>query len=1104
MRGLFTSFARNVVFANIVYAFIFIGGFLALTQMARETFPDIHLDMIQVAIVWPGADPQEVEEGISRKVEEALEGIEGIKQYNTISNENVGLAVVEVQEGYDADWVQDQVRNAVDTITTFPANAERPIVREFLLRIQVMLLSVTGPDLTEVELKDYAEQIKDEIRALPEVTQVRVMSSRVHEIAIEVSEESLRKYGITFDQVSQVVRANSLNVPGGVMRTEGEEIRLRTVGRNYTAQEFSDIVVLAMPDGKRITLNQVANIRDGFEEDVAYTRFNGKEGINISILKTEREDMLDIDRAVRKYLDKKRLELPAGVSVDPWARMSPLLEDRIRLLLRNGANGFVLVFLLLWLFLDIRLSFWGAMGMPISILGSCIFLWWYGGTINMISLFAMVAVLGIIVDDAIIVGEAIYVARKSGRPPLEAAVDGIMEMCMPVLGAVTTTMVAFIPLMYVTGFIGRLISILPVVVIASLAVSTLECLFMLPAHLSHLPDLNAEKKGGGFLKWLGLWFHKTINQGLERSVARYYDPLIALALRWRYVTTAIALSVVFITYGIVDGGLIKFEFFPMMDGNNMAVVVEFPNGTSLKHTEEAVIKIEEAMRELAAESKTGTGEPLLQNMFSLIGAKLDERGMTELGTHFGTVRVELLNSVQRNIYLEDLMAGWEKKIGMLTGAIALTIRGDETGPPTKPIEVWMRGENIENLVAAANELKEELASFDGVYQIQDDFRRGKNEINLRLKPEARALGLHVADLARQVYAGYYGEEIMRIQRGRNDVRVRVRYPQDERKTISDLEKIRIRPSMPASAAGMGGMAGMGGTGGMAALGGGGGLPGGMGAGMSRTLEVPLLSVADIEFTTGVASIRRTDGQRRVVVTAEVQSERANSAEVVQELQQSFFPKLQQKYRDVSMTFEGEQQEFREALQKLFIGFPLAIIAIFVIIATIFRSYVQPLVIMLTVPFGICGALYGHILLGYDITMLSIFGLVALAGVVVNDAIVLIECVNGYVAEGESFYEAVRRGGSRRFRAIFLTTITTVGGLAPLLLEKDHQAKMLIPMAISLASGVAFATILTLFLVPCALCILNDIRRLLYFMLHGVVPTPEEVEPARMRKLDVDA
>ncbi|MCK5861614.1 MAG: efflux RND transporter permease subunit [Candidatus Hydrogenedentes bacterium] len=1086
MRGLFTSFTRNIVFANILLAFIFFGGYLAITHMARETFPDIHLDMVQVVVVWPGADPAEVEEGVSRKIEEALGGIEGIKRYNTISSENVGVAIVEVEDGYETEWVQDQVRNAMDTITTFPASAERPVVREFLLRVQVMLLSVTGPDLTDVELKDYAEQVKEEVRMLPGITQVRVMSSRVNEISIEISEERLRQYGITFDQVAQVVRANSLNVPGGVMRTEGEEIRLRTVGRNYTASEFADIVVLARPDGKHITLDRIAAIHDGFEEEAAYARFNGKEAITITVLKTKREDMLDMDRTLHKYLERKRLELPKGMAIEPWARMSPLLEDRIFLLTRNGILGLILVFVMLWLFLDVRLSFWAGMGMPVSVAGAFIFLWWYGGTINMISLFAMIAVLGIIVDDAIIVGEAIYVARKRGLSPLQAAVEGVMEVGMPVIAAVTTTIIAFVPLMYVTGFVGRLISILPIVVIASLSVSLIECLLLLPAHLAHLPDPNAKKEGKGFFKWLGLFFHKTTNQGLEKFIEHYYDPVVAIALRWRYVTVSISLFIVLITWGIVNSGFIKFEFFPMMDGNNMAVVVEFPNGTPLKITEEAVLKIEKAVQELAEEAETGTGEPLLKNMFSLVGANLNERGRTELGTHFGTIRVELLNSVQRQIYIEDLMAEWERRIGMITGVVALSIRGDETGPPSRPIEVWMRGENLPNLTAAAAELKKKLASFSGVYQIQDDFRRGKNEISLKLKPEARALGLHVADLAHQVYTGYYGEEILRLQRGRNDVRVRIRYPGEERKSITDLENIRVRISPMAAMSAAGAM--------------GGGLPGQT---IPRTIEVPLLSVADVEHTVGVAAIRRTDGQRRVVVTAEIQSERANSSEIVKELKQQFFPQLQQKYRDVSMSFEGEQQQFREALDKLYIGFPLAIVGIFIIIATIFRSYIQPLVIMITVPFGMCGAVFGHILLGYDITMMSIFGLVALAGVVVNDAIVLIECINNYLADGESFYEAVRRGGTRRFRAIFLTTITTVGGLAPLLMEKDHQAKVLIPMAISLASGVAFATVLTLFIVPCALCILNDFRRLFHWFTTGVMPSPEEVEPARMRKLDVD-
>ena len=1083
MRGFFTSFARNTVFANILLLFIVFGGMLAVFNMSRETFPDIHLDMIRVSVIWPGADPEEVEEGISRKIEEAIQGIAGIKTYHTISNEHVGIAIVEVRDGYDLNLVKEEVRNAVDTITTFPPDAEKPVVQEFLLRVQVMLLALTGPDLTETELYEYAQRIKDEVLALPEVSQVRISADRDHEITIQISEERLREYGISFEQVAQVVRANSLNLPGGVMRTQGEEIRLRTVGRNYTAEEFADIVVLAHPQGYHITLDRIAEIRDGFADDLVFARFNGEDTVIIYVLKTTEEDTLAIDRAVHEYIEKKRLELPEGMNIEPWARMAPLLEERIRLLTRNGLLGLAMVFILLWLFLDIRLSFWAGMGIPVSIAGAFMIMWYFGATINMISLFAVICVLGIIVDDAIVVGEAIYVARKKGLPPLMAAVEGVVEVGMPVIAAVTTTIVAFIPLFFVKGFVGRLISVLPLVVVAALAVSLVECLILLPAHLSHLPDPKSAGKDKGMFAALGLFFHRFMNQGLERFVEKYYTPFIALALRWRYVSFSVAIFAVLATWGLYDSGILKFELFPMMDGNSMAVVVEFPNGTPLEVTREAVVRIEEAVARLEEKFKTDTGEPLLENTFSLVGAYLDERGMTELGTHFGTIRVELLNSVQRNIHLEVLMAAWEREIGMLTGALSLTVRGDETGPPGRPIEVWMQGNNLEHLIGAAHDLKEKLANYEGVYQIRDDFRLGKNEINLSLKPEARALGLHVADLARQVYTGYYGEEVTRVQRGRNNVRVRVRYPEGERTQISDLENIRIRASMP-----------VGGARGPAAA-----VPGMP----PRAVEVPLLSVADMEYTAGFASIRRTDGQRRLMVTAEVQSEIANASEIVRELQQDFFPALQHKYRDVTMSFQGEQQEFREALDSLYIGFPLAIIGIFIIIATIFRSYVQPFVILVTVPFGMCGAFLGHLLLGYNISMLSIFGLVALAGVVVNDAIVLIECINNYLAEGEGFYEAVRKGGSRRFRAIFLTTITTVGGLTPLLMEKDHQAKVLIPMAIALAAGVAFATLVTLLLVPCVLCILNDARRALFWLRKGYVPAPEDVEPARLRNLSAE-
>ena len=1256
MRDLFTSFARNTVFANIVLLFIFCGGLLAISQLSRETFPDIELDIIRVSMVWPGADPEEVEEGISRRIEEAIDGLEGIREFHTVSGEHVALALMEVEEGYDIRRIKEDVRNAIDTITTFPGTAESPIVQEFIIRHRVMMLSLTSPDMSDIELRKYAEDLKDEIHALPEVSHVSVESSRSYEISIQISEENLRKYGITFDQVAQLVRANSLNVPGGVMRTEGEEIRLRTVGRSYTGEDFSHIVVLARPEGQQITLGDIATINDGFAEETSIARFNGQKTVNIRVLKTKEQDTITIDRAVLKWLDEKQSHLPEGVTITAWGRGTPRLESRIFLLMRNGLVGLTLVFVLLWLFLDIRLSFWAGMGMPVSIMGAFMVMWFYGATINMMTLFGMITVLGIIVDDAIVVGEAIYYARKQGAPPLEAAVEGILEIGMPVIAAVTTTIVAFVPLFFVAGTLGRLVVPLPLVVVAALSVSLVECLFMLPAHLSHLPDPNARTVGKNIIQRLGLLFHKTMNLGLERFINDYYTPIVEKAIRWRYVSLAIAITILLITQGIMDSGIIKFDNFPKMDGDNISAVIEFPSGTPLSITEEAVVKMEKALYEVAAETKTKSGAPLVKNIYSVVGSKFDDRGGMDTGSNFGSIRVDLLDMQERDVHVDIIMPAWEKKIGMITGAVALTITGGDDGPGSQPLEIWLQGHDLDRLIAASEELKEHLATFAGVYQIQDDYRVGPNEIKIRLKPEARALGLHEAELARQIFAGYYGEEIVRIQRGADDVRVRIRYPEDERKQLSFLENIRIRPSMPAGmsamslaamtggrggasrasgarpggsagssvlkggiggagmagAAGMsanmgsisgvagmgelimpnnnsnmGGRSGMGGglsggsglgnmgsmggmsgggsmnLGGMAAgglsglsgggmdgmaglsdgsdlmssLGGGmqglsgasgisgmGGLMGGgkggmsggvssagssgmaalsLSGGMSRTPELPLLSVADLEYTSGATAIRRTNGQRRLVVSADVNIEVANAREIIDHINAAYFPALQAKYRDINMAFKGDHQAFRDAIDSLYISFPLAVIGIFIIVATIFRSYLQPLVILVTVPFGISGAVFGHLMLGWDLTMMSVFGLVALAGVVVNDAIVLIECINNYVANGEPFYEAVRLGGARRFRAIFLTTITTVGGLAPIIVEQGRAARPLIPMAISLASGIIFATLLTLLLIPALMCILNDMRRFFHFFTTGIFPAPEDVEPARLRKLNPD-
>ena len=1061
MKRVLAAFARNTVFANIILVLIFLAGGIATMSMIRENFPEFSLDMITISVPYPGADPEEVEEGISRKIEEAIEGLEGIKQYTTTSSENVGTAVIEVKEDYDVGDVLEKVRSRVDAISSFPVDAEKPVITELTLKDPVMLLYFSG-DMSERRIKEWSERIKDEIQQVPEVSQVEIFGARGYEISIEVSEKRLREYGLNFDRVVDAIRRNSLNLAGGTIRTQGEEIRVRTMGRKYTGETLSSIVVLARPEGELITLDRLATINDGFTEDPINALINGEPSVLLIVYKTQEEDALVISEAVQKYISQKQRQLPAGTNIKVLYDNTDMLRSRIDLLVRNGMIGLMIVFILLWTFLNARLSFWGGMGIPISIAGALAILWAVGGTINMISLFGLIMVLGIVVDDAIIVGEAIYFHRKQGKPPLKAAVDGVSEVGMPVIAAVITTIVAFIPLLYVGGIMGKFIAIMPVVVISCLAVSLVECLMLLPAHLSHLPDPNVRNNNMNRLARKLEAVHRLTSSGMEWFVARIYTPILSKALYYRYISFCIAISVLFLTIGLVKGGILKFEVFPEIDGFIMTSTVEFPSGTPPDVTSQAIEKIDAALLRLAEQTQTRSKDPLIENRLSLIGQTLEN--LPRSGPHFGSVQAILLDSDRRGIHSKDLMVKWEKEIDPIPGVKSLTFTGLQAGPPGSPIEVWLQGHDMGDILAAADDLMDRLRKFEGVYQIRSDFSQGKNELRLELKPEARTLGLTVDDLARQIYAGYYGDEAVRLQRGRDDVRIKVRYTADERSRISDLERVRIRT------------------------------PNGH--------EVPLMSVADISFAPGYSIITRTNGMRRVAVSADVDTNKANANEIFSELDLNFFPQLKQQYPELHIALQGEQKKMRESFDSLFVGYPLAILGIFIIIATIFRSYAQPFVILFTVPFGIIGAVLGHLLLGYNLSIMSIFGMVALTGVVVNDAIVLIERINENIAEGLSFFDAILNGGARRFRAIFLTSLSTVGGLAPLIMETDLQAKFLIPMALSIAAGIAFATVLTLVLVPSLLALLSDCRLLAHRMKYGFWPKRVDVEPARNRHVDL--
>lgn len=1059
MRKFITAFASNVVLANISIFLMFLLGFVSVSLMQRETFPEMSLDRIIISVPFPGADPEEIEEGILRKIEEALQGQEGVKELLTQARENVGTAVVTVDERSDTQQVLDRVRLKVDAINTFPLEAENPVISELILEDIVTILTLSG-DMPEDRMKEWAERTKVALLERPEISVVDIFGAREYEISIEVSEARLQEHQLTLPQVMNAVRRNNMNVPGGLIRNENQEIRLRTLGRKYTGEELAEIPLITRTDGTRILLGEVARVVDGFVEEGMKARVDGSPALFIYVKRTSKQDSLDISAAVRDFLAEQQPLLPEGLRLEEVFDTTDMLRARINLLIRNGAIGLSLVFLLLWLFLDLRLSFWAGMGMPISIAGALVILWAVGGSINMISLFGLIMVLGIIVDDAIVVGEAIYRRQQKGDvPPLQAAVDGVCEVGMPVFGAVATTIVAFLPLMFVGGIMGKFISILPVVVIACLVVSLFECLLLLPAHLGD-KGIEQRRSGGKFHKFFNK-LHDATGTRLENFIENHYERFLRTALDWRYVFLTGAIGVLIITAGALGGGHIPVSMFSSFDSFILTTSVEFPDGTPLEVTDAALHKIEAAALSLNDQIPTRSGEPAIQRVMRLAGQNLGDQYAVG-GHNIGSVQIILVDSTDRNLDSDAIRNLWEEALGPIPGAEAISISGIDAGPPGMPVDIRIRGTDLTRMEKASRNIMQRLSTFDGLTQIQTDYRPGRNEVRFRLKDEAQTLGLTVEDLGRQISTGYYGGEALRIQRGRDDIRVMVRYTAEERSRLADLQNVRIR------------------------------LPDGR--------ALPLFAVAHIEIAPGYAEITRVDGMRIIGVSADVNTAIANADQINRVIERELFPELHQEYPGLFFEFQGEKQDSADSLASLMISFPVALIGIYVIIAAIFRSYIQPLIIMLTVPFGIIGAVIGHLLRGIDVSMMSLFGIVALAGVVVNDAIVLIEAYNYNIAHGLNVREAIVEAGKRRFRAVFLTTLSTVGGLTPLILERDLQAQFLIPMALSIAAGVAFATLLTLLLIPNLLLILNDIRCFMHYLFLGKKPeTRLAVEPARHRE-----
>lgn len=1040
-KGLLAWFASNHVPANLLMLLVMAAGLLAVLDAKLEVFPEFSLDMITIGVPYRGASPADVEEGVCMRVEEAIAAVDGIKRMTSIAGEGGGSTWVEVEEYADTTEVLDDVKAEVDTIITFPKETEKPIISEIKTKHKVISIVVYG-DVSEKTLRVLADEIRDDLTAMENITQVSIAGVRPYEISIEVSEEDLRRYNLSFDQLSDAVRDSSLDIPAGSVKTSGGEILVRTKGQRYYGPEYEKIIVLTRNDGTQVRLSDVATVKDEFEDVDLYARFDGNRAAFVQVSRTGEQDALDVARTVKKYISEKKRYLPGGVSLALWEDDTEFLKARLNLLKRNGYIGLILVFLCLTLFLNIRLAFWTTMGIPISFLGAFWLMPYFDISINMISLFAFIMSLGIVVDDAIVVGENIFAYRQQGMDRIKAAIRGVREMAMPVIAAVLTTMFAFLPLAYTSGIMGKILRVLPIVVVSVLSFSLIEALLILPAHLS---SGNPARKG--FVRRITDRINAGTNRILSWFVNGPFARIVSWAVRWRYVTLAFGVAIFLATLGLILGGYIKFVFFDTVEADNMIARLTMPLGTPVEQTRAIAERIDQAALDAISEFESGREgrPPLMRHISTTVGAQPSrerEHGPVRLGigvvaqSHLAEINVELLGSEERDVSSVAVKNRWRELVGEIPGVSSLTFMAEfmSTG---NPIDVELSHENFDMLLAASERLKGILHQYNGVSDITDSFEPGKAELKLKLKDSGRTLGLTLSDLARQVRQGFYGDEVQRIQRGRDDIRVMVRYPEAERRSLADVENMRIR--------------------------------------LRDGTEIPFKTVAKVDYGRGYATIRRIDKRRVVSVSADVDEAVANAGGINAELNAAVLPRLMQEFPGLLYRFAGEQRERNESLGSLKTNFIIAMLAIYGLLAVQFRSYSQPAIIMSAIPFGLVGATLGHLLMGYNLSILSLFGIVALAGVVVNDSLIMIDLINRERKSGIELAQVLRDSAIRRFRPIMLTTLTTFFGLLPMITEKSLQARFLVPMAISLAFGVMFATCITLLLVPSLYMILEDVK-----------------------------
>ena len=1027
-KGAISWMAGHGVAANLLMAICLLGGLLALRNIKQEVFPEFQIDTVSIQVIYPGASPEEIESGIILAVEDAISDLDGIDDLNSKATEGLGVVLADAAKGADMQRLAQDIQQEVNRITTFPEDAEKPTIKAVTRKRQVLSMAIYG-QAKEAVLHELAEQFRDQLLQDPGITQVELEGVRPLEISIEIPQENLRRYRLTLSEVAQRIQKASVDLPGGSVKTESGEILIRMKARKDYGRQFARIPIISPASGNEVLLGEIASINDGYADTDYSATYNQQPAVMVQVYSVGGQTPIQVSDAVKKHLEAFKASLPKGITTEIRFDTSDQYGQRIDLLMRNSAQGLVLVFIALALFLELRYAFWVMMGIPTAFLGSFLILPLLGVSINLVSLFAFIIALGIVVDDGIVIGENIYHNRQKGLPPMQAAIEGAREMAMPVTFSVLTNIVTFIPLYFMPGEMGKIFYMIPTVIISVFSISLLESIFILPNHLAHTHDKARTGRSA--------WLHERqqrFSKSFEHWVQHRYGAFLTWVLRHRYLTIVAAFALLFTTLAYTFSGRMGMSAFPKTESDFAKVTVTLPYGTPVEKTQAAVQKIIASAHQSV--KTLNRGDELIKGVFTEVG----EDGET----HKAEIRAYLVEPEIREkiASTEQFIQLWRKAVGDLVGVDSMRFESDAGGPGSgSAMTVELNHPNLDILEQASKDLAEALRGYPLVKDVDDGFSPGKQQLDFTILPEGNSLGLTAQNVARQVRNAFYGAEVLRQQRGRNEIKVMVRLPKNERERQTHVEDLMLWTA--------------------------------------AAKEIPLKDAVQIKQGRAYTEIDRHQGRRNVQVTANV-TPKSKAGEILNDLKAEVLPELMQKYPGLQYSFEGQEAEMAKSVGSLKLSFVFSLLAIYCLLAIPFQNYILPLIVIVSIPFGIIGAIFGHLLLGYDLSIISLLGIVALSGIAVNDALVLIEHATYLRVKGnhESVSELIKTAAIQRFRPVILTTLTTFGGLMPMILETSRQARFLVPMAISIGCGIVFATLITLILIPSLYVVVDDVRNLM--------------------------